>query len=162
MNRRLALKALVAAGLTATVSACATTPKSQDIVEIAAGNPDFSTLVAALGAAGLTGTLKGDGPLTVFAPTNAAFDDLPAGTVDSLLLPENKDQLIAVLTYHVVAGNYPAAALTGKRGSLTTVNGKDLHVDGRNGVKINKSNVTSADIAASNGTIHVIDKVLLP
>ncbi len=162
MNRRFALKGLIAAGVVATVSACATSSSTPDIVDIAAGNDDFSTLVAAVGAAGLADTLKGDGPFTVFAPTNAAFDALPAGTVETLLKPENKDQLIAVLTYHVVSGNYPASALAGKRGSLPTVNGESLHIDGRNGVKIDSSNVTTADIAASNGTIHVIDKVLLP
>lgn len=162
MNRRFALKGLIAAGLVASVSACATGSSAPDIVDIAASNDDFSTLVAAVSAAGLADTLKGDGPFTVFAPTNAAFEALPAGTVETLLKPENKDQLIAVLTYHVVSGNYPASALAGKRGSLTTVNGKNVHVDGRSGVKVNSSTVTTADIAASNGTIHVIDKVLLP
>ncbi|SLN43939.1 Immunogenic protein MPT70 precursor [Pseudoruegeria aquimaris] len=162
MKRRSALKALAAFGAVAALSACATTPRSPDIVDIAAGNDDFSTLVAAVGAAGLAETLKGDGPFTVFAPTNEAFAALPAGTVENLLKPENKDQLVAVLTYHVVAGNYPASSLAGKRGALTTVNGKNIHVDGRNGVKVNSSNVTAADIRASNGVIHVIDKVLLP
>lgn len=162
MKRRSALKAIAAFGAVAAISACATTPSNPDIVDIAAGNDDFSTLVAAVTAAGLVDTLKGDGPFTVFAPTNDAFAALPAGTVENLLKPENKDQLVAVLTYHVVAGNYPASSLAGKRGSLATVNGKDVRINGHNGVMVNSSTVTAADILASNGVIHVIDKVLLP
>ena len=135
--------------------------KEQNVVEIAAGNPDFSTLVAAVQAAGLAETLSGPGPFTVFAPTNAAFAKLPAGTVENLLKPENKDQLVAILTYHVV----PAKVLTADVGGLTeadTVNGKKLTIDTSSGVKINNATVTATDIVGSNGVIHVIDTVILP
>ncbi len=162
MNRRFALKSMIAAGAVAAVAACTPMTSEPDIVDIAAGNPDFSTLVAAVSAAGLVDTLKSDGPFTVFAPTNAAFAALPAGTVETLLKPENKDQLIKVLTYHVVPGAVTSDQLAGKRLSVATVQGQNLHVDGRKGVKVNKSKVTAADIIASNGVIHVIDKVLLP
>ena len=131
-------------------------------MDIASSNPDFSTLVAAVSAADLVDTLKSDGPFTVFAPTNAAFAALPAGTVETLLKPENKDQLVKVLTYHVVPGKVTSDQLAGKRMDVATVQGQTVHVDGRKGVKVNRSNVTAADIMASNGVIHVIDKVLLP
>ena len=131
-------------------------------MDIAASNDDFSTLVAAVSAAGLVDTLKGDGPFTVFAPTNAAFAALPAGTVETLLKPENKDQLVKVLTYHVVPGAVTSDQLAGKRLRVATVQGQTVHIDGRRGVKVNSSNVTTADIIASNGVIHVIDRVLLP
>jgi len=133
-----------------------------DIVDIAASNDDFSTLVAAVTAADLVDTLKSDGPFTVFAPTNAAFAALPEGTVETLLLPENKDQLVKVLTYHVVPGAVTSDQLAGKRLNVATVQGQTVHVDGRNGVHVNQSRVTTADIIATNGVIHVIDKVLLP
>ena len=145
-----------------TLSACAAVTKEPDIVDIAAGNSEFSTLVAAVSAAGLVDTLKGDGPFTVFAPTNAAFAALPSGTVDTLLLPENKDQLVKVLTYHVVPGAVTSDQLAGQRLSVSTVQGQNVHVNGTHGVKVNDATVTSADIVASNGVIHVIDKVLLP
>jgi uncharacterized surface protein with fasciclin (FAS1) repeats len=127
---------------------------------IAAGN--FKTLAAALGAAGLVNTVKGSGPFTVFAPTDAAFAKLPAGTVENLLMPENKDQLTAILTYHVVPGKVMAADVV-KLTEAKTVNGKMLKVkvNGSN-VMINDANVTTADIQASNGVIHVIDSVVLP
>jgi uncharacterized surface protein with fasciclin (FAS1) repeats len=133
------------------------------IVEIAAGNEDFSTLVAAVKAAGLVETLSGDGPFTVFAPTNAAFAKLPKGTVEDLLKPENKDQLIAVLTYHVV----PGAVMAGDVVKLTeakTVQGSKVNITvGKDqGVKVNNANVVATDIKASNGVIHVIDTVILP
>jgi uncharacterized surface protein with fasciclin (FAS1) repeats len=132
------------------------------IVEVAAGNSDFSTLVAAVKAAGLVDTLNSKGPFTVFAPTNAAFAKLPAGTVESLLKPENKDKLVAILTYHVVAGKVKAAEVV-KLKSATTVNGKAVSIAaGHHGVKINDANVTATDIKASNGVIHVIDSVLIP
>lgn len=159
MNRRIVLSILSASAL----AACAQmTSKDPDIVDIAASNDDFSTLVAAVKAAGLVETLKGDGPFTVFAPTNAAFAALPAGTVESLLKPENRDQLVAVLTYHVVPGAVTSDQLAGQRLNVATVNGASVHVDGRKGVRVNKARVTTADIAASNGVIHVIDAVLLP
>jgi len=133
------------------------------IVDVAAGNPDFSTLVAAITAAGLGETLAGEGPFTVFAPTNAAFAALPAGTLDSLLLPENKDQLTAILTYHVVPGTVMAADLPATATDVATVNGATVSVVAApEGATINGAKITAADVAASNGVIHVIDTVLLP
>lgn len=133
-----------------------------DIVDTAASAGSFKTLVAAVQAAGLVETLKGDGPFTVFAPTDEAFAKLPAGTVESLLLEENKDKLVAILTYHVVAGNVMAADVV-KLDKATTVQGGDVAikvVDGK--VMINDASVVTADIKTSNGVIHVIDTVLLP
>lgn len=162
MNRRTLFRLAGATSLAALVAACTPTQKEPDIIDIASSNEDFSTLVAAVSAAGLVDTLKGDGPFTVFAPTNAAFAALPAGTVEDLLKPENKDKLVAILTYHVVPGAVTSDQLAGKRQDVATVQGQTVHVDGRSGVKVNKSRVTTADIIASNGVIHVIDKVLLP
>ena len=134
----------------------------QDIVDTAVAAGDFKTLAAALGAAGLISTLKGAGPFTVFAPTDAAFAKLPAGTVESLLKPENKDQLTSILTYHVVPGTVMAADVV-KLSEAKTVNGKMLHVKVANGgVTINDATVASTDILASNGVIHVLDSVVLP
>ena len=133
-----------------------------DIVAVASGAGQFKTLLAAATAAGLVPTLQSAGPFTVFAPTDAAFAALPAGTVDTLLKPENRKQLASVLTYHVVAGKTMSTALAGKQVSVATVQGATLAIDGRNGVTVNGAKVISADIAASNGVIHVIDKVLLP
>ena len=132
------------------------------IVAVAAGNPDFSTLVDAVKAAGLVDTLNSAGPLTVFAPTNAAFAKLPAGTMEGLLKPENKAKLTAILTYHVVAGKVTAADVV-KLKSADTVNGKAVKITaGHHGVKLNDAIVTATDIKASNGLIHVIDSVLIP
>ncbi|MBD3662547.1 fasciclin domain-containing protein [Sulfitobacter aestuariivivens] len=160
MNRRFVLKSTAAVGLLG-LAGCATA-NGGSIVDVAAGNDAFTTLVAAVTAAGLVDTLAGPGPFTVFAPTNDAFAALPAGTVDSLLLPENKDQLISILTYHVVPGVYPASALIGQTGSLNTAQGGRLNVDGTDGVKVNGATVIIPDVAASNGVIHAIDTVLLP
>jgi len=136
--------------------------KSQTVVDIAVGNPDFSTLVAALKAADLVGTLSGPGPFTVFAPSNAAFEKLPAGTLDNLLKPENKAKLAAILTYHVVAGKVLAADVV-KLSSAKTVQGSDVAISVKDGgVKVDDANVVSTDIAGSNGVIHVIDRVILP
>jgi uncharacterized surface protein with fasciclin (FAS1) repeats len=164
MNRRFALKTAAVVGLATLTAGCADMMMGgdPDIVDIAASNDDFSTLVAAVSAAGLVETLKGDGPFTVFAPTNAAFAALPAGTVDNLLLPENRDQLTAILTYHVVPGNVTSDQLAGQRLTVATVNGETVHIDGTDGVTVNDANVITADIEASNGVIHVIDSVLLP
>ncbi len=163
MNRRFALKASIIAAGVAVAAACAPMMESEpDIVDIAASNGNFNTLVAAVTAAGLVDTLKGEGPFTVFAPTDAAFAALPAGTVDSLLLPENKDQLTAILTYHVVPGAVTSDQLAGQRLSSATVNGTEVHIDGTDGVTVENATVTTADIIASNGVIHVIDSVLLP
>ena len=132
------------------------------IAEVAAGNDDFSTLVAALQAAGLVEVLAGDGPYTVFAPTNEAFAALPPGTVENLLKPENKDQLVAVLTYHVVPGTVYASDVT-KLDSATTVQGDSIEIAANMGqVKIDNATVVATDIEASNGVIHVIDTVILP
>jgi len=137
-------------------------PGSQDIVDTAVAAGSFKTLVAALKAAGLVDTLKGKGPFTVFAPTDDAFAKLPAGTVDELLKPENKQKLIAILTYHVVAGKVTAAQAM-KLNSAKTVNGQSLAISTDGGtVKINDATVTKADIMCSNGVIHVIDTVLMP
>jgi len=138
------------------------TTSTQDIVDTAVAAGQFKTLAAALGAAGLVDTVKGVGPFTVFAPTDAAFAKLPAGTVENLLKPENKAQLIAILTYHVVPGKVMAADVV-KLEEAKTVNGKMLHVKvNGSDVMINDGKVTSADIIASNGVIHVIDSVVLP
>jgi uncharacterized surface protein with fasciclin (FAS1) repeats len=134
---------------------------SKDIVDTAVGAGDFSTLVAAVQAAGLVDTLKGEGPFTVFAPTDAAFAALPEGTVEELLKPENKDQLIAILTYHVVPGKVMSTDLSDDM-SATTVQGSNIMIDLDNGVMINDASVVTADIEADNGVIHVIDKVILP
>jgi uncharacterized surface protein with fasciclin (FAS1) repeats len=134
----------------------------KDIVDTAVATGQFKTLASALDAAGLVGTLKGDGPFTVFAPTDEAFSKLPAGTVENLLKPENKDQLVAVLTYHVVPGTVKAADVV-KLDEVKTVNGKmvDINVKGDTAM-VNNAKVTKVDIPASNGVIHVIDTVILP
>jgi uncharacterized surface protein with fasciclin (FAS1) repeats len=135
---------------------------AKDIVETAVSAGKFNTLAAALKAAGLVETLKGPGPFTVFAPTDEAFAKLPAGTVESLLKPENKEKLTAVLTYHVVPGKAMAKDVTGMS-SAKTVNGKELSLkidDGK--VMVDNATVVKADVEASNGVIHVIDTVLMP
>jgi uncharacterized surface protein with fasciclin (FAS1) repeats len=134
----------------------------KDIVDTAIANGSFTTLVAAVKAAGLVGTLKGKGPFTVFAPTDAAFAKLPKGTIASLLKPENKSKLVAILTHHVLAGAVPSKAVVGKKLSPKTVNGTSLSVDGTMGVMVSGAKVIKADVKTSNGIIHVIDKVLLP
>lgn len=135
---------------------------SKDIVDTAVAAGQFETLAAALEAAGLVETLKGEGPFTVFAPTDEAFAALPEGTVESLLEPENRDQLQAVLTYHVVAGKVMAEDAMGLD-SATTVQGQDIAITTMDGsVMINDASVVQADIEASNGVIHVIDGVLIP
>lgn len=133
-----------------------------DIVDTAVAAGSFTTLVAAVQAAGLEGALRGDGPLTVFAPTDDAFAALPDGTVESLLLPENLEQLQGILTYHVVAGKVKSKDLAGKTLDAETLNGATVAVDGTDGVTVGGANVIQADIKASNGVIHVIDAVLLP
>ncbi len=133
-----------------------------DIVDTAVAAGSFETLVAAVQAAGLVDALKSEGPFTVFAPTDKAFAALPEGTVASLLLPENKDQLVAILTYHVVAGKVMAADVVGLD-SATTLQGQDIKITVEDAtVKINGASVIMADIATSNGVIHVIDAVILP
>lgn len=134
---------------------------SKDIVDTAVGAGSFNTLVAAVTAAGLVETLKGEGPFTVFAPTDEAFAALPAGTVEDLLKPENKDKLVAVLTYHVVAGKVMSTDLTNEM-KAATVQGGEITIMTEGGVMVNDAKVVQADIEASNGVIHVIDKVILP
>ena len=135
--------------------------KAKDIVDTAVEAGSFETLVAAVQAAGLVDTLKGEGPFTVFAPTDEAFAALPEGTVDSLLLPENRDQLVAILTYHVVPGKVMSSDLTDDM-TAATVQGSDIMIDLDNGVMVEEANVVTADIETSNGVIHVIDQVILP
>ncbi|WP_457935436.1 fasciclin domain-containing protein [Mesorhizobium sp. 10J20-29] len=131
--------------------------KAADIIDIAVGAGSFATLVAAVQAAGLADTLKGEGPFTVFAPTDEAFAALPAGTVEDLLKPENKDKLVAILTNHVVAGKVMTTDLKDDM-MAKTVEGGEVKIDLDDGVMVNDSNVVTADIAADNGVIHVIDK----
>ena len=132
------------------------------IVEIAVGNPDFSTLVAALQAADLVDALSGEGPFTVFAPTNEAFARLPAGTLEMLLLPENKDKLVAILTYHVVSGKVMAADVVTLT-EATSLEGDAIVISAsESGVMVDEANVVATDIEASNGVIHVINAVLVP
>lgn len=148
--------------LTLSFSRSAVAASEKDIVDTAVAAGDFKTLAAALQAAGLVETLKGAGPFTVFAPTDEAFAKLPAGTVENLLKPENKQKLISILTYHVVAGDVMAKDVV-KLHEAKTVNGQDVKimVDGSK-VLIDHSTVTKTDIQCSNGVIHVIDTVLMP
>jgi uncharacterized surface protein with fasciclin (FAS1) repeats len=144
-------------------SAMASEPAATEpgtIVDVAASNPDFETLVAAVTAAGLVETLSGDGPFTVFAPTDEAFEALPEGVLDALLLPENKAALTSILTYHVLASEVMAADVTA--GDVETVEGSTIAITTDGGVEVNDANVTATDVDASNGVIHVIDAVLVP
>lgn len=143
----------------ATNAAKAEVAASGTIVDIAATNGSFNTLVTAIKAAGLVDTLSGEGPFTVFAPTDEAFAKLPPGALDSLIA--DKDQLTQVLTYHVVSGKVPASAVAGLS-SATTLQGGELPVDTSDGVKVGEATVVTTDIEASNGIIHVIDTVLIP
>ena len=161
MRSRLATLAVAAAAAAGIAGASARAAET-DIVDTAIAAGQFKTLAAALDGAGLVATLKGQGPFTVFAPTDAAFAKLPAGTVDDLLRPENKAKLAAILTYHVVPGRVMAADVVRLK-EAKTVNGEtvDVRADGGS-VMINDARVTAADVAASNGVIHVIDTVILP
>lgn len=136
--------------------------KIHDIVDTAVAAGTFKTLVAAVGAADLVATLKSSGPFTVFAPSDAAFAKLPAGTVESLIKPENKAKLTSILTFHVMAGKVMAADVSGKVLHPASVQGEKLNVDGTHGVTVNGAKVTSADISCTNGVIHVIDTVIMP
>ncbi|MCF1708351.1 fasciclin domain-containing protein [Tabrizicola sp. J26] len=163
INKRRFFGLAGALAVSAVVAACTPVSTRPDIVGVAASNNQFSTLVAAVQAAGLADTLKGDGPFTLFAPTDAAFAALPAGTVENLLKPENKDQLVKILTYHVVPGAVTSDQLAGKRMNVATVEGSDVHINATgSSVRVNNATVTQADIIASNGVIHRIDRVLLP
>ena len=137
--------------------------KAADIVETAVAAGSFNTLVTAVKAAGLVDTLKGPGPFTVFAPTDEAFAKLPGGTVENLLKPENKRQLVAILSYHVVPGKVMSSKdLLGKKTMAKTVEGTQISIDATDGVRVNNAKVVKADIEASNGVIHVIDTVMIP
>ena len=147
------------------LAACASpqeTETKQDIVGVAVTAGQFTTLVEAVQAAELVDTLRGPGPFTVFAPTDEAFAKLPEGTVANLLNPDNKDQLVAVLTYHVVAGRVSSGDIADQVAMVRTVEGSKLLIDTKNGAKVDTANIVSADVDASNGVIHVIDTVLLP
>lgn len=148
---------LLLVALAALLTLPAQAQHSPDIVEIAAGNDDFQTLVAAVQAAGLVETLQGDGPFTVFAPTDDAFALVGEDALETLLRPENRDQLTAILTYHVVPGRFSAAELA-QVDQVRTVNGQTLEI----GNRINDARLVSTDIEASNGIVHVIDRVLMP
>ncbi len=143
-----------------TVAEATEMAEAGDIVAVASATEGFSTLVAALTAGGLVETLQGEGPFTVFAPTDAAFAALPAGLLDKLLLPENKAVLVSILTYHVVPGMVMSADIMA--GDVATVEGSSVKLDTSYGVKVNDATVTTADVAASNGVIHVIDAVIVP
>ncbi len=142
-------------------ASAATRTAGKDVVSVASGAGSFNTLVTAVKAAGLVETLQGEGPFTVFAPTDEAFAKLPAGTVEDLLRPENKEKLVAILTYHVVPGKVMAADV--KTMKAKTVNGKELSIKVEDGkVTVDNAKVIKTDVAASNGVIHVIDTVILP
>jgi uncharacterized surface protein with fasciclin (FAS1) repeats len=137
-------------------------PMQADIVDTAIQAGSFNTLVAAVQAAGLEATLRSEGPFTVFAPTDAAFAKLPAGTVETLLMPENKDQLVSILTYHVLPGAVMSSDIAGKTLDVATVEGSMVSIDATDGVMIDNATVITADIETSNGVIHVIDTVIMP
>lgn len=138
------------------------TSHQKNIVDTAIAAGTFSMLAKALTAAGLVEALKGDGPFTVFAPNDAAFAKMPSGTLETLLMPESKDKLVAILKLHVVPRKIMASNLAGKSASPKSLNGEDLAVDGSNGVTVNGVKVISADIECSNGVIHVVDTVIMP
>jgi uncharacterized surface protein with fasciclin (FAS1) repeats len=159
LTRSIAFAAVLILGFGAVQAGKAPT---KDIVDTAVAAGSFNTLAAALEAAGLVDTLKGKGPFTVFAPTDAAFAKLPAGTVESLLNPENKAKLVSILTYHVVPGAVTSAEVV-KLTSAKTVEGQSVRISTQGGgVRIDDANVVTADVVASNGVIHVIDSVILP
>jgi uncharacterized surface protein with fasciclin (FAS1) repeats len=160
-ENKMAIKQILCAGIA--VVAMAFPAAAADIVDTASSNGSFTTLVAAVKAAGLVDTLKGPGPFTVFAPTDEAFKKLPAGTVENLLKPENKAQLTKILTYHVVPGKVMAADIRGKTTNAKTVEGSNLAIDATGAaVKVGNASVSAADVTASNGVIHVIDTVVMP
>ena len=155
-----AIKTITAGAIALALSFSAA--KAADIVDTAIAAGSFKTLVTAVKAAGLVETLKGKGPFTVFAPTDEAFAKLPAGTVENLLKPENKKQLVAILTYHVVSGKVMSKDLAGKKTMAKSVEGGEISVDATDGVKVDNAKVVKADIEATNGVIHVIDAVIMP
>lgn len=156
------LRKMTAGLVLATAVLVSSMANAKNIVETAVAAGQFNTLVAAVKAADLAETLSGPGPFTVFAPTDAAFAKLPKGTLDDLLKPENKAKLAGILTYHVVPGKVMAADIAGKKTDAKTVNGQALAIDATSGVTVNGAKVTTADVAADNGVIHIIDTVVLP
>lgn len=157
---RTAIFAVAALALSVTTVQAGT---KKDLVDTAVGAGSFSTLVAAVKAAGLVDALKGEGPFTVFAPTDAAFAKLPAGTVEDLLKPENKAQLAAILTYHVVPGKVMQADIQSKISDVKTLQGQTISVDAMTDtVTVGAANLIASDVEATNGVIHVIDTVILP
>jgi uncharacterized surface protein with fasciclin (FAS1) repeats len=161
-TRMISLTALAALFVAGAAAGAGTHKKTKDIVDTAVAAGSFKTLVAAVQAAGLAGTLKGEGPFTVFAPTDEAFAKLPPGTLDELLKPENRAKLTAILTYHVVPGRVMASDVAGLK-SARTVNGQELTISAEGGsVTIDQAKVVKTDIVCSNGVIHVIDSVVLP
>jgi len=161
MLRKTVFALTAATALTSTAVFAGSYGNKKDIVDTAVNAGTFETLVAAVSAAELVDTLKSEGPFTVFAPTDEAFAALPEGTVETLLKPENKDQLIAVLTYHVVPGKVMSTDLSDDM-TATTVQGGEITIDLDNGVMVNDASVVTADIETSNGVIHIIDSVILP
>jgi uncharacterized surface protein with fasciclin (FAS1) repeats len=153
---------LLGAAVVAPFMLTAASAQAADIVDTAVEAGQFETLVAAVQAAELVDTLKGDGPFTVFAPTDEAFAKLPEGTVDDLLKPENKDQLTAILTYHVVPGKTMSSDLAGQTLEVESVQGDPIAIDATDGVKVDDATVVTADIETDNGVIHVIDTVIMP
>jgi len=160
----LKLKNVLAAGvIVAGTFISAVAANASNLVQTAVDAGQFKTLVAAVQAAGLGDALSGPGPFTIFAPTDEAFAKLPEGTVEDLLKPENREKLVAILTYHVIPGKVMAGDIAGKKLNVESLQGGDLAVDAMSGgVMINGATVTAADIEASNGVIHVIDRVILP
>lgn len=156
------MKKLIAAAALLVSATAMSGDMKKDIVDTAVSTGTFTTLVAAVQAAGLVDTLKGEGPFTVFAPTDEAFAALPEGTVEDLLKPENKQQLSAILTYHVIPAKVMAGDIAGKETTAASVQGAELMINAKDAVMINDATVISADVDTSNGVIHVIDKVLLP
>lgn len=155
-------RTVLAAVAASSIALTSMTARAQDIVDTAVSAGMFNTLVAAVQAAGLVETLKSDGPFTVFAPTDEAFAKLPEGTVENLLKPENRDQLVAVLTYHVVPGKVMSSDIAGATAEVESVQGSALSIDATDGVKVDNATVINADIETDNGVIHVIDSVVLP
>jgi uncharacterized surface protein with fasciclin (FAS1) repeats len=155
----------IAAGVMAvalSISAASATSKRADLIQTAVEAGSFKTLVAAVQAAGLVETLQGPGPFTIFAPTDEAFAKLPAGTIETLLKPENKSQLVAILTYHVVPGKVMSKDIVGQKTMAKSVEGSEIAIDATGGVRVDNARVVKTDIEASNGVIHVIDTVIMP
>lgn len=162
MSRMASFAAVLALALGVSAAHAGNYGMKKDIVDVAVSAGSFNTLAAALKAADLVTTLKSKGPFTVFAPTDEAFAKLPAGTLESLLKPENKAKLQAILTYHVLPGKVASSDIAGKKLTVKMVQGTNANIDATNGVMIDNAKVIKADIEASNGIIHVIDTVILP